>query len=353
MSGLPSEISRALDDAVQALCQSRLHVVLVADASVASALPRLLAHELEGRAPVKLADLDARAHLGTIESVLAGFESSLVLLVPNALSLDPAVLRRLGELSSQPGSGLRVALFADRGRAEIRDPASELVQALGVGAEKIEIGGRVAAPAPEIPSPALALPPVVSSTARRPRPISVRSASRARQRARRRQLGDRSRWPIALLVVAASVGLLAGSLELVRVSPAPVRPVVAASPPPVSIREAPTRRPAPRPVVVAEIQTQPPPEPTPEPTPEPPAEPAAVEVASAPPETPPIVQIPISFNAYPWAEIEVDGVALGPTPIADWPAAPGRHQLRASFPNGAVVERNVQVDAFRNHFRIQ
>jgi hypothetical protein len=63
--------------------------------------------------------------------------------------------------------------------------------------------------------------------------------------------------------------------------------------------------------------------------------------------------VPVNLNAYPWAEIEVDGVALGPTPIADWPLAPGRHQLRASFPDGRVVERTLRVDAIQNHFRIQ
>lgn len=356
MTSLPNEVSRALVDAVQALCQSRSHVILVSRPSISSALPRLLANELEGLAPVKLIDVDARAQIGTIESVLAGFEAGLVLLISDALSLDPAVLRRVGELSSRPGSGLRVVLFADRSAAEVRDPAAELVQALGVGAEKIEIREPKPLLVASTPRPASANPPVVpASGAKRPRPIAVRSASAARQRARRRQARDRMRWlPLALLVPLA-VLLSIGSLRVSSLSLPGPEPVEARALPAVATR------PTPRPTRLAHLARPRPPEPplpiveeidldtAPEALPV--TEPVTIPTPEPEPVTPPM--IPINLNAHPWAEIEIDGVAVGPTPIARWPLAAGRHSVRAAFPDGLVVERRIRVDSIQNRFRIQ
>ena len=61
----------------------------------------------------------------------------------------------------------------------------------------------------------------------------------------------------------------------------------------------------------------------------------------------------VSFNAAPWADVEIDGRKIGPTPIGDLALAPGRHALRATFPDGRVVERSLRIDSLQNRFRIQ
>ena len=53
----------------------------------------------------------------------------------------------------------------------------------------------------------------------------------------------------------------------------------------------------------------------------------------------------VQVNARPWANIEVDGVDLGPTPIAGIPLLAGRHHFRARMPDGRVIERDVDVSA--------
>ncbi len=53
----------------------------------------------------------------------------------------------------------------------------------------------------------------------------------------------------------------------------------------------------------------------------------------------------VQVNARPWANIEVDGVDLGPTPIAGIPLLGGQHRFRARLPDGRVVERMVDVSA--------
>ena len=346
MPRLPSEISRALDDAAQALCQNRSHVVLVADTRSLKSLPSLLAREISDRVPVKLLDLDQRADVGAIETLLAGFESSLVLLVSTSRTLDPGVLRHLGKLSMQPGSGLRVALFVDRSKAEIPEPAAPWVRALGVGALKIEVGGLGAAPAadPRRGPAASDIPPVATPrTARRPRPFAVRSVWNARRRARRRQAGTGQRWFRGLLLLAIPAILWAGLPAVPDVALAPSQPAQLANPQPLSLPRSiaatpPQRSPTPVEAEAAQ-QSLAPPQPAP--------------TLATQPEPQGIATVPVSLNAHPWAQIEIDGTALGPTPIGDWPLAPGLHQVRASFPNGVVVERSLQVDGIQNHFQIR
>jgi hypothetical protein len=53
--------------------------------------------------------------------------------------------------------------------------------------------------------------------------------------------------------------------------------------------------------------------------------------------------VSVQVNASPWANIEVDGVDLGPTPIAGIPLLAGPHQFRARMPDGRVLERDVEV----------
>jgi hypothetical protein len=62
--------------------------------------------------------------------------------------------------------------------------------------------------------------------------------------------------------------------------------------------------------------------------------------------------IPVDINADPWAHVEVDGVYVGLTPLADVRLTPGAHQIRARLPDGQVVERNVQVNSANRHIAI-
>jgi hypothetical protein len=55
--------------------------------------------------------------------------------------------------------------------------------------------------------------------------------------------------------------------------------------------------------------------------------------------------IEVSVNAMPWAIIEVDGRALGETPLGGVSLSRGAHRFVARFPDGRVVERQVEIDA--------
>jgi len=61
----------------------------------------------------------------------------------------------------------------------------------------------------------------------------------------------------------------------------------------------------------------------------------------------------VNFNAAPWAELEVDGRTLGPTPIGNVKLGAGQHRVRARFPDGRVVERKIQVDERQKRFEIR
>jgi hypothetical protein len=80
------------------------------------------------------------------------------------------------------------------------------------------------------------------------------------------------------------------------------------------------------------------------PAPAPVAPPARVE-APAPPAAPAASTVSVQVNARPWANIEVDGVDFGPTPIAGIPLLAGPHRFRARLPDGRVLEREVDVTA--------
>jgi len=56
-------------------------------------------------------------------------------------------------------------------------------------------------------------------------------------------------------------------------------------------------------------------------------------------------QIPVNINANPWATIELDGMALGETPLAGVPVTAGSHSFRAHMPDGSVIERSIEIDA--------
>ncbi len=81
--------------------------------------------------------------------------------------------------------------------------------------------------------------------------------------------------------------------------------------------------------------------PAPAPDRPPPPQPAPAQAAAA--ATPSVSTVSVHLNASPWAFIQVDGVDLGPTPIADIPLLAGKHRFHARMPDGRVVERVVEV----------
>ena len=86
---------------------------------------------------------------------------------------------------------------------------------------------------------------------------------------------------------------------------------------------------------------------TPQPEARPPAEPTE-PVAPTPdpaPATAGVPTFPVSVNAQPWAIIEIDGVEIGETPLANVPVAAGRRRFRARMPDGSVMQRTIDVNA--------
>ena len=89
-----------------------------------------------------------------------------------------------------------------------------------------------------------------------------------------------------------------------------------------------------------------------EPTDEQPLSAAGTESDPAPPAAvapaPPPVAVPtvkIAINAAPWAEIEIDGVPVGGTPLSGVELAVGRHRFVAHMPDGTVRERVTHIRA--------
>jgi hypothetical protein len=78
------------------------------------------------------------------------------------------------------------------------------------------------------------------------------------------------------------------------------------------------------------------------------AEPGSVEVPAAePPSTETLGPLAVQINATPWANVEVDGIDLGVTPLANIPLFTGAHAFRVRMPDGRVIERTVEIDAER------
>jgi type II secretory pathway predicted ATPase ExeA len=77
-------------------------------------------------------------------------------------------------------------------------------------------------------------------------------------------------------------------------------------------------------------------------------EPRSVESpAGEPPSAATLGPLAVQINASPWANIEVDGIDLGATPLANIPLFAGAHSFRAKMPDGRVIERTVEIDAER------
>ncbi len=168
----------------------------------------------------------------------------------------------------------------------------------------------------------------------------------------------RARWPrvaiaLALAVVGAGAALyfrvayppalppitLAPSPPLTRSPvPSPEAPIRAIAPSP---RAAPTPR-APRPVAADSTPT-PSPEPTPPaPTPEPPAT-APAAAAQPTPSPTPTADGALLVVARPWADVSVDGVPRGQTPLGRISLPPGPHAVLLTHPDYQPYPRRVTI----------
>jgi len=71
---------------------------------------------------------------------------------------------------------------------------------------------------------------------------------------------------------------------------------------------------------------------------------------------PPVVEPPpakalgpfaVQVNASPWANVEIDGIDLGATPLANIPLFGGEHSFRVKMPDGRMIDRIIEIDAER------
>jgi len=67
--------------------------------------------------------------------------------------------------------------------------------------------------------------------------------------------------------------------------------------------------------------------------------------AAAPARAEPVGSFAVQINASPWANVEVDGIDLGATPLANIPLLGGPHAFRVRMPDGRVIERTIEIDA--------
>ena len=59
-------------------------------------------------------------------------------------------------------------------------------------------------------------------------------------------------------------------------------------------------------------------------------------------EPPPVAAPPpirVAINSVPWAEVEVDGVGAGSTPLMI-DMSPGKHRVRVEMADGRVLQRD-------------
>ncbi|MCH7645065.1 MAG: AAA family ATPase [Myxococcales bacterium] len=69
--------------------------------------------------------------------------------------------------------------------------------------------------------------------------------------------------------------------------------------------------------------------------------------ATVPPLAETLGPLAVQINASPWANVEVDGIDLGATPLANIPLFAGAHSFRVRMPDGRVLERTIEIDAER------
>ena len=136
--------------------------------------------------------------------------------------------------------------------------------------------------------------------------------------------------PLAPMRVFRSVGIIAAALVAMVLA----RPVVHLNPPVVKVVTAPQAITA----IPTALPQLPPGIITPQPAAKP-APPAASGIHVGP--------LSVQVNATPWARIEVDGVNLGATPVANIPLLPGEHTFRARMSDGRTLEKVVDIDESR------
>lgn len=81
--------------------------------------------------------------------------------------------------------------------------------------------------------------------------------------------------------------------------------------------------------------------------------PSSGELSLAEDAAAPIEPVAVSVNAVPWAEIEVDGIVVGVTPLANLPLVPGPHVVRARMPDGRTLERRVEIGPETRHLSFE
>jgi len=382
------EVEATIGDLERALCRDRSHaVVAIPPGSRGTLLLRVLEKRLAGSLPVVqvaapaaghgeicariLAELrqepghDAEERLLGFVRELAKRGSALVLLIGGAGGMQAQTLGCFGRLAAASKSGLRLVLVVEVEPRSEGNAIAELVAALGVGAEKVVLRTRVerdeaeaCEAAPRVPSelpgnripqatePAPG-PPGLEEGGSQPRSLAegIRAAGLLRH------VSQARRWPLfATAAVGIALALLGAQLRSAptlprEALPEPVRSAEPGEPvrPPVpaAVRPVPSR---------AEAEPAGPGD-------DPPRSPggAGSEAGARPTAkrsakpTAAVRTIPVSLNAQPWARIEVDGREVGITPLADLPMAPGLHRFRAHLADGRVVERTMEIDAYRNH----
>jgi type II secretory pathway predicted ATPase ExeA len=211
--------------------------------------------------------------------------------------------------------------------ARLHDESEGLPGRLHHGATALLLGRRPPEPRdPESsppPDPIESAPPSTSSRPASPPPAEPASAT-GDEEARGSRLG-----PIAIaLLVAFGLGvwLLAREAPDTGLQPPTPAPQPSAATPPAP--EVPTAS--------AEV---------PRPGPDTPPDPAPPKPPTAVPEP----AFSVHVNATPWAEIELDGSALGVTPLAAIAVEPGRHRFRVRMADGRILQRDVILSPERRH----
>ncbi len=377
-----SAAKTALAELERALCRDRSHVVFSASPGTEKTrVLRALVERLTGSLRVVrvcaagLSEDEVCARIlrglgqqpgdddeGRLLSIVQRFvsrNSALVLLIRDADAIPAAALRYLGRLAAASRPGLRLALTLSIDGRSKRNSISDLVTALGVGAQKValdlpmerdENSGVAGAlldrsalvrrrPCVSVPDPLHDKPPTPPNgmirAGRAQRPRSLARATRAAQlRAyAMRALRSPQRTTVALLIALALLGV-----HRLGVRAAPGEAV--REPPRTAVESPLARSPGPVPDVEGEKEKGAPREH---------AQPAPTFEKSQPAVERPVRSILVSLNARPWARIEIDGRDVGITPLADLPLSPGLHRFRAHLPDGRVLERAVHVDEYRDH----
>jgi serine/threonine-protein kinase len=165
----------------------------------------------------------------------------------------------------------------------------------------------------------------------------------------------RSVWPRAALLLGLAVAGVAAATILRRAPPPAATPPLTlattaraaeVSPPPPSLAAPAAPQPRSRRPSVAATPAVPTATPTPTPPPAPTLQPVAVTppaVASPTPTPTPEADGALLVVARPWADVSVDGVPRGQTPLGRIPLAPGPHAVLLTHPDYQPYPRRVTI----------